>query len=376
MKTFSGRDLVSAIERLLEKQAQDAQEIKQTATIRLVGEYAFKNNIQTQSGAVAAISRIVRKLDDEGVRQVRSLSDTLLNMHDEDLRSELADLRDELMPIEARVHQVKTRTAFVATVLRPFSGKYAKKWFSERTDLNVADARKRVEELENRKIANLGEFANWAKEVAGIFEELVIYRGSDAEDYYTRPAGTVNERSSRTYLQAWLSFTEKFRDEIWQLANGGPLRDAYDFKLSRSEDFQNDKNLEEPVQELAMATDHTLPKAKSERANSVAQRLLAPVRASQKVTRDTQLDWIEVYIESKANSSAQATRTWESEEDFTASLQKWIGTLPLIWGPEAEAFLAKVSVKTPKGESSLTLPNLTIADAPDRLAMAYKIQAE
>lgn len=374
MSSFIGRNAVDAIERLLEKQAQDAQETKQVATIRLVSEFATKNQIPAQSGAVATISRIVRKLDEEGMRQVRSLSDSLLNKDEETLRSELESLRDSLMPIEARVHQVKTRTAFVATALRPFSTKYTSKWFSERKDLDVPLLKSTVSELESRKLSSLEDFSAWAKEIAGLFERAVIYRGSDAEDYYTRPAGTVNERSSRTYVQAWLSFTEKFKVDIWSLVAGGELKAEYDFKLSRSEEFQYEPASIKDAKLKLVSHELLLEPPRLTRTKDDSISAPRAKRAPKTETSPTQLEWVQVYIESKLDSSAQATRKWENLEDFESSIQKWLDTFPIIWGSASEEFLAKVSVKTASGESDLTLPKLAGSDAAKRLSKAVEMQ--
>lgn len=374
MDTYSGRDVVSAIERLLEKQAQDAQETKQVSTIRLVSEFAARNGIPMQSGAVATISRIVRKLDDEGVRQIRSLSNALLSRDEEDLRSELEDLRDKLMPIEARVHQVKTRSAFVATALRPFSEKYTNRWFAERKDIDVTKLQKRVADLESTQMGNASEMTPWLREVAGLFEALVIYRGSDAEDYYTRPAGTVNERSSRTYIQAWLSFTDKFKDDIWSLISGGDLRDEYDFKLSRSEEFTYEKLVVQEKQ--STNTEQVLAMSAPPRAKKSKESIKAPRASSSRLdtSQSKQLDSILIFIESKIDPAAQATRKWEDLSDFKFGLQKWLNTFPIIWGSASESFWAKVSVKNVNGESDLTLPNLTASDAADRLTKAVEMQ--
>lgn len=376
MTTLTGRDVVRAIERLLEKQAEDAQETKQVATIRLVSDFVLKNGIPVQSGSVATISRILRKKSDEGVRQIRSLSDTLLNKDEEDVRSDLSDLRDKLMPIEARVHQVKTRSAFVATALRPFSEKYANRWFAERTDIDANNLQRRVQELELRHIGSVAELAPWAREVAELFENLVIYKGSDAEDFYTRPAGTVNQRSSRTYLQSWLSFTEKFKDEIWDLAGGGELSEKYDFKLSRSDAFTYEKVSSQDMKFLSMSHELSLATPKRDTTTSLNPTRPRTQSMQSPSVRKKDFEWIQIFIESKSDASAQATRRWENQADFKVSLQKWLDTFPIIWGSAADEFMAKVSVKTAYGESDLTLPALTVGAGAERLLQAVEMQSE
>ena len=374
MNNICGRDVVRALERLLEKQALDAQEIKQASTSRLVTEFVVANGIPARAGIVATISRIAKKIDDEGIRQIRSLSDALLNRPGDDLRSDLEALRDQLVPIEARVHQVKTRSAFVATSLRSFSEKYTNRWFAERTDIDVISIRKRVEELESWRLNDVEDLSPWVREVSDLFEKLVIYRGSNAEDVYTRPAGTVIERSSRTYLQAWLSFTEKFKDDIWSLVTGGELREEYDFKLSRSEEFTYEKLVGQEAKSsnlepaLAMSAPPTTKKSASEiKAPIVSSSKLAP-------SKPKELNTIQIFIESKIDSTAQATRKWDNISDFKLTLQRWLDTFPIIWGEASESFWAKVSVKNSNGESDLTLPKLTVSDAAERLTRAVDMQ--
>jgi hypothetical protein len=97
---------------------------------------------------------------------------------------------------------------------------------------------------------------------------------------------------------------------------------------------------------------------------------------SSSISNSQASQWIQIFIESKLDSSAQATRKWESQADFRQSLQKWLDTLPVIWGDAADQFVAKVSVKTATGESDLTLPALTVKDAAARLTKAVEMQQD
>jgi hypothetical protein len=58
------------------------------------------------------------------------------------------------------------------------------------------------------------------------------------------------------------------------------------------------------------------------------------------------------------------------------SIQKWLDTLPVIWGSAADQFVAKVSVKNRTGQSDLTLPSLTANDAAKRITQAVEMQSE
>jgi hypothetical protein len=380
MSTSTGAEIVASIESLLSRQAVEAQEAKQVATLRLLGAFTQKHSVPPQTGAISTLSRLLRKLDSGAVRQVRSLSDSLLDMDESALESELLELRDELMPIGARVHQVKTKTAFIFTVLRPFSSKYTTGWFQDRNDIDVKQIQSDIERLERYQFSNPEDLSQWAVEVASLFESLVVYRGSDANEYYARPTGTVNEKSSRTYLQAWQAFSERFRNEIWDHTTGKsdgrtismmPMSFTQDdFKVD-NEDFSEAPKKFSLGNRISKSDPLKLSRDSLSRSSSPH----APRKPKFSESSESS-EWIQVFIESKIDSSAQATRKWDSQQDFRLTLQKWLDTLPLIWGSAATQFVAKVSVKTQSGESDLTLPSLTVDDAADRLTTAVNMQLD
>jgi ribosomal protein L29 len=380
MKSPTGSELLASITGLLDNQAQGAQAAKQMKTVQLLSAFAQKYAIPPQSGAISALSRFLRKLDEDDIRQIRSMSDSLLVKEEADLREELISLRDQLKPIEAKAHQIKTRTAFIFTVLRPFSTRYSKSWFVDRIDIDGQELREVAELLERTKCKDLAEFFDWTRDVASLFEALVVYRGVDADDYYARPSGTVSEKSSRTYLQAWFAFVERYKNEIWMHATG---------EKSSSNSLRS-QLLSESVEELdldqgagptrlkvkASTVDRdsgTLSSFRESANKSVVTHTPKPNKAK---SRSVMPDLIQIFIESRIDPTAQATRKWESHTDFRLSLQKWLDTLPVIWGSAADQFVAKVSVRTATGESDLTLPSLTVQDAAERLTKAVEMQQD
>ena len=387
MTNPTGSALVEAINQILDKQTQEAQDAKQFQAIRLLGAFAQEHGVPPQTGAVSTLSRLLRKLDAEAIRQIRSMSDSLLKKDERQLEDELHVLRDQLMPIEARIHQVKTKTAFVATVLRSFSPKYTSIWFRERNDIDVRQAQIQIEQLETVKIKSIEDLTSWAREVANVFEQVVIYRGIDAADLYARPAGTVSDKSSRTYLQAWSAFVERFKEEIWRLA-GGSESEIESRAVRKSQpmtmyalELDDLPGLDQNVSVLSRENFSMMMAPPSD--SSKIKFLKAPPRSkspkldkSSAISNPQASQWIQIFIESKLDSSAQATRKWESQADFRQSLQKWLDTLPVIWGDAADQFVAKVSVKTATGESDLTLPALTVKDAAARLTKAVEMQQD
>jgi ribosomal protein L29 len=393
MKSPTGAAIVAAINQILDLQTFEAQQEKHGESIRVLGSFAEKYGVSPQAGAFSTLSRLLRKLgrDQEAVRQIRSMSDSLLNKDEQDLEDELYQLRDQLMPIEARIHQVKTKTAFVYTVLRPFSEKYRVSWFPGRNDIDVDQVNAQIIRLENAPIEAVNDIANWALEVADLFEQVVVYRGEDVADFYSRPSGTVSEKSSRTYLQAWAAFIDKYKDEIWEFVlnpevsaklGGSRHRSSYSAKeafgrsVARSAPQNQrpgfDQDVPEIVQEnISMMSAPYISESKSTKLERSEPR--SPFRSSSTKTARSD-NWIEIFIESKLDPAAQATRRWESNLDFRNSIQKWLDTLPVIWGSAADQFVAKVSVKSNTGQSDLTLPSLTVKDAAKRLTQAVEMQ--
>jgi hypothetical protein len=384
MKTPTGRAIVEAITQILERENRAGQEAKQVQTIRLLGAFAQGHGVPVQTGAVSSLSRLLRRLDDpDAIRQIRSMSDSLLNMEEPELKEELIALRDRLMPIEAKIHQAKTKAAFVSTMLRPFSSKYTFIWFQDRDDIDIERAKANIERLEQMKLKSIDDMDPWARGVAEVFEQVVVYRGEDAADLYARPTGTVSDKSSKTYLQAWNSFFDNFEEEVWSKAGGSfvdgevmhsapspsLLEEFSSFEFEPDDPPGLDQNVS---MMMAPPSDYLEIKGMKAPPRSRSKKNMA----GSPVSNQKKSQWIQIFIESKLDSSAQATRKWESQADFSQSLQKWLDTLPVIWGPAAEQFLAKVSVKTAKGESDLTLPTLTVRDAAERLTQAVEMQLD
>ena len=390
MKTPTGTAMVEAISQILDRQNREGQVVKKLQAKRVLENFTLEHQLDEKS--FNALPRLLRRFDSDDVRQIRSMSDSLIDMDEQELRAELTALKELLKPIEARIHQVKTKTAFVSTVLRPFYAKYTSIWFQERNDIDVAQAKEKIEQLERMKLESADEFVQWTRDVADLFEQVVVYRGLDAADPYARPTGTVSEKSSKTYLQAWSAFLDHFHAELWKMAGGSVSSDgqassrfipnrssesfSYDFEDDDAPGLDQDA-MERPRERAPMIMSPPSDYLK-------VRSLKAPPRskspkdggASGMRSKQQSLEWIQIFIESKIDPTAQATRKWKSQVDFRLSLQKWLDTLPVIWGPAADQFMAKVSVKTATGESDLTLPALTVKDAADRLTKAVEMQQD
>ena len=394
MKKPRGTDVVAVIQRLVDDQTRDSQQAKQLAIEAVLGGFAQNHGIAQQGKAITTLAKLLRNEDATTIRQVRTLSDALLLKDERTLDNDLKELRKELGPIEATFHQVKTKNAFISAVLRPFSPKFTAAWFSEREDIDIDQLQKTIQRLESNEIGNLEELNSWIEEVAALFEQLVVYRGEDADNYYARPSGTVSLKSSRTYLQAWIAFTEKSKQDLWSLLTLGE-KTPNKAKDQISSSASQEDGLDQYAPPSREPTRVKSAKASRNKTESSFSMMMAPPAADRgynsastdfsresvtanktRATSKPQQGWVEIFIESKLDSSAQATRRWDSSADFRVSIQKWLDTLPVIWGAAADSFVAKVSVKNNTGQSDLTLPSLTAYDAAKRITQAVEMQSE
>ena len=376
MKTTTGEDFAKAIEQFTAQQTSQAQSSYSMLIARLVGAFTIKYQIPVQSGAVSAISRILKRLDDEGIRQVRAMSDALLKVEDKALLAELEELQAQLLPMSTQTHQVKTRASFIGTVLRPFDLKYAKRWLAERRDINTDSARERIEDLERRKLGTTAEVSRWADDVLALFNDLVIYWGDEADQYYLRPAGTISPKSSRTYVQAWISFFDKFGDQVLESAISGPsdYESKTLYSMGPPADYEVGLGQSVPSDTFsslnAMVSDDSL--LSSDREARTSRRMKTDSISAPRAKSS----WVKVIIESRKDTSAQATRKWDSQSTFQESLGTWLNSVEKIWGPVAEDISIKVSVKTRDGESELTIPIVKIYEAEEIVIQTAQLLQE
>ena len=395
MNKLTGVDVVAAIQRLLDEQTRESQEKRQDEIAEAFGGFAKDNGIPRQTKSFMTLAKLLRNTGSETVRQVRSLSDDPQLLKDErGLEIELKGMSDALKKIEARFHQVKTKNAFIYAVLRPFSTKFTERWFIEREDIDAVLFQETIQRLETFELAEVADLTTWVEGVSTLFEQLVVYRGEDADNFYARPAGTVSLKSSRTYLQAWIAFSKRESLNIWSLLTVGvipPNKTKDQISSTASEDAGFDQYAPSTKEPFRVKSGKT---SRSNSESSFSMMMAPPVEDRDSSSASTSLfresvttnkaratsksahGWVEIFIESKLDPSAQATRRWESSADFRLSIQKWLDTLPVIWGPAADSFVAKVSVKNNSGQSDLTLPSLTASDAAKRITQAVEMQSE
>jgi regulator of replication initiation timing len=329
-------------------------------------------------------------LDEEGIRYIRSLSDTLLRLSDEELWRELSEFQRQVEELESKTHQIKTQTSFISTVLRPFNNKYVFRWFAERNqEIDVEQMKRRIEQLENRRLDSVDDLYNWGFAVEELFFDLVVHRDEQSSP---RPFGTVGARSARTYVQAWGALMKRRAEEILLLAANpdreiltGPnlnqdqstSPDYASYSQRRPSELKSHdalKNYSAPRPSrprsdnsmrfsLARSTDFSYePPGLDKAVMSFSQDVpSAPIVETQPL--------IVIAIESKIDSSAKASKKWKTERDFNSAIDGWIETLPVLWGDAATQLLAKVTIKGNE-ESDITLPSLTPQNAAELIRSA------
>jgi hypothetical protein len=374
MKTIYGEDYAKAIEEFTSQQAAKAQESYSLLVAKLVGAFTIKYQVPVQSGAVSAISRIIKNLDNDGIRQIRAMSDALLQVDEKTLWAELEELQVQLLHVSAQAHQLKTKSAFISTVLRPFDIKFSKRWLSERKDIDEAEARKRIEDVERRRLESAGAISQWADDVLALFNYLVIYKGEEADQYYLRPAGTISPKSSRTYVQAWTAFIDKFADQVLEkIILGQSAVKGQSLNAMRPPD-NLEQGLGQSVPDDMVTTLDAMVFADSKLdvEPKPAERMKTHAMSAPRAKSA----WVKVLLESRADATAQASRKWDSQTTFQESLEAWLNSVGEIWGPVAGELSVKVSVKTRDGEAELTIPNVSITEAERKIIQTAALLQE
>lgn len=391
MPEVTGTAIARAIERLTAQELRDSMQQRDLGLERLAERFFDRFEVPVSARRLSAFFRSIRKLDDEGLRYIRSLSDTLLRLSDEELWGLLTDFQREIEGLESRTHQIKTQTSFISTVLRPFNNKYIFRWFAERNhEINVEEFKSRIENLENRRLDSVDDLFSWGFSVEELFFDLVVYRD---EQNGPRPFGTVGARSARTYVQAWGALMKKRAQEILMVA-ANPNMDIYtgpDLNQDQSSSSDYLSYTERRPQELRDRNElksYSAPRSSKPRSDNNMRfslqrstdfeygvpeisNLSVPVsrEMSKPVVAETK-PLIVISIESKIDSSAKATKKWRTEKDFQSAIDGWIETLPVLWSDAATQLLAKVSINSDDGDSDITLPSLNPRNAAELIRSA------
>jgi len=386
MTTITGTDLAKAIEQFTEQQTAQAQEAYGLLIARLISAFTHKYEVPVQSGAVSAISRLIKRIDEDSVRQIRAMSEPLLRADESALREDLLELQSQLSPASAQTHQVKTRTAFINTILRPFDYKYAKRWLEERKDINTRETREQIENLERRSLESPSDIFRWTSDVLDLFNKVVIFWGEEANQYYLRPAGTISPKSGRTYEQAWSAFIDRHLDQVIDLAVETKRRaeeGETHYSMAPPSDWEQGFSQAAPPMEREQGLGQAVPEqlftalsepvANEEIMTSYELNSSSRAKAPRASSPRAKSSWIKVDLASLIEPTAQASRKWESRNSFYESLDSWISSLEEIWGPASFEMSAKISVKTGDGESELTIPNVTIDDAERRISQTVDL---
>lgn len=396
MPEVTGTAVARAIERLTAQELRESMLERDSGFERLAERFFDRFEVPMQSRRLSAFFRGIRKLDsrkldEEDIRYIRSLSDTLLRLPDEELWREIGEFLRQLEELESKTHQVKTQTSFISTVLRPFNNKYVFRWFAERNqEIDVEQMKRRIEQLENRRLDSVDDLYTWGFAVEELFFDLVVHRD---EQSGPRPFGTVGARSARTYVQAWGALMKRRAEEILSVA-ANPEREIYtgpDLNQgpSASPDYASySQRRPSELKTHDALKSYSAPRPSRPRSDSNMRFSLArstdfsyEAPGFDKAVGSFAVDvpnvpgveqkpLIAISIESKIDSSAKSSKKWKSERDFQSAIEGWVQTLPVLWGDAATQLLAKVSINGQDGESDITLPTLSPSNAAELIRSA------
>lgn len=363
--SITGTQLVQGIHALLSDQSLSSQNKRQIATTIAISKFAQEHQIAPQTGAISLIAKALKLGDHQALSAIREISPALGFLTDTEALHQIAELRKDLNELQSNAHQAKTRSTFIAAFLRPFANRYTNRWFIERSDIDVSEAKMMIEYLERKKISSVADLMDWADDVVELFIGIVVYIDRDPDARFTRPIGTVSEKSSRTYLQSWKAFIDSESANI--------LRYAIDIKegvtpKTGEVDFSLDRNgvINQRVSKPSLSSINKL-KEHSETSNFSKAKLGRQSLAVPELS-------ITVSIASNLEPNAIAKRKWSDREDFANTVDDWIATFPLLWEESSQDFQATIEIRSETGEASVGLPKLTPESASEKIIKAVELQ--
>lgn len=362
---ITGIELIQGIQALLRKQSLSAQNKRQLATNLLISKFAQNYEIPPQTGAISSIAKALRQNDEKALEIVWGLSESLRRLDGAEILELLGSLKQDIHEIQTEAHQAKTKATFINAFLRPFSNKYTNSWFAERTDINVSESKMMIEYLERKTINDSDDLKSWADDVVDLFLEIVVFLDRDPDARFTRPIGTVSEKSARTYLQSWATFIQDDTDKILQSAidlkeGSNPRHSQVDLSLSK--DGKINERIGKPVFPSKKITVRrpsvsTFSKLETLQASGISSSMT-----------------IEVAVSSNIDVNAVAIRKWFNRDDFENTISDWIATFPILWSDAADDLKATIRLHKTSGESEISLPKLSIDSAAAKIRKAAELQ--
>lgn len=368
--------MIGAVQGLLRDELAEAQRLRRNRISAELDSFLKEHKASNSEEELELLLRALRRGDDKAIEQIRQLSTSFEIMDSQTLQTEVLELTKKLSTIDSRLHQIKTRTAFINAVLRPFDSTFLKSLLADLSEREKVDATKRVEDLRKYRVDD-ADYLFWVNQVADLFQDLVVAKSSVALTREERMRGQISSNSSRIYYQTWTNHMKRIRRDLIKVADGKFLEKELTSQVAKFlgiEEVQlvDDRKLYGlKSQPDAIFRDKNTDHLISVNFARMTQQKLNRTGLPQRMSVDDVS--IELTITSKQNVDIKAKKTWPSMSSFRDTFPKWFDSLKLVWAEEKD-FSVVISTNLTSGRSEINFPIANLEFADEKIEQAVELQ--
>jgi hypothetical protein len=376
MTQITGNRMIEAVQELLRDELAEAQRLRRNRISAELDSFLKEHKASNSEEELELLLRALRRGDDKAIEQIRQLSTSFESMDSRTLQTEVLELTKKLSTIDSRLHQIKTRTAFINAVLRPFDSTFLKSLLADLSEREKVDATKRVEGLRKYRVDD-ADYLFWVNQVADLFQDLVVAKSSVALTREERMRGQISSNSSRIYYQTWTNHMKRIRRDLIKVADGKFLEKELTSQVAKFlgiEEVQlvDDRKLYGlKSQPDAIFKDKNTDQLISVNFARMTQQKLNRTGLPQRIGLENVS--IELAITSKQNVDIKAKKTWPSISSFRDTFPKWFDSLKLLWAEEKD-FSVVISTNLTSGKSEINFPIANLEFADEKIEQAVELQ--
>lgn len=341
---LTGAALADATEELAIALLKKATEVRNTAFVIAGQQFLESFNIDPHSENLRnVLTRIRGDGDEELPHNIDILLSGLPELEQipvEELERLAGGLSKAARAANRVVSIQRVNTSIVRAVLRPLFYDYPLQRLGIETgsdsSFSIEISKQITAELEKQEVSSSDEFESWSRKVFDLFQQTsVIEQTGNRSLNGTRMPGVVSALNLRRYTNVWFDFIRNNRDQIFELAKQSPDGAKPNNRLRTA--GMPPRSITRKFSSKGSGFTYTIP-------------------------RITALK-ISLTMESSSDSNIQASREWNSKEDFINQAPAWINGVNEIWNLVAAGFSLKVRITASSGEMSMSVKDKAVNEA-------------
>lgn len=376
MTEITGNQMIESVQRLMKDEFSKAQILRRNRITAELDSFLREHNASNSKEQFELLLKALRRGDDKAIGQIRQLSASFENMGQQDLQSAILDLTKKLSAIDLRLHQIKTRSAFIHTVLRPFDPEALQRLLTGLPERQKEEISKKVEELRKFRVDD-ADYLYWVNRVADLFKDVVVVARVGALSRDERSLGRISSKSARVYYQTWTNHMKRIRRDLIKVADGKFLEQDLTAQVAKylgiaEMQLANDREL----YKLSGRPDAIFFDEKNDQLIGVnfarmTQNKLNGLTSPKPGPEENVA--IEITIASKNSTDLKASKTWTSLISFEKSFRKWFSGLKLVWSEEKNFSVVITTIQI-SGKSEINFPIASLEFADEKIRQAVELQ--